>query len=83
MHEVIVGPLQAGLFPNRTLDPSLRPEALFFHGPESPDAVGDFEEALRWFNSGELEVDEAGRLTLRVLGADGGELFAEVLDPGR
>ena len=81
MHEVMVGPLQAGLFPKRELDPSLRPVRLFFHGPESADAVGGFEEALRWFNFGELEVDAAGALTLRVLGVDGRELFAQTLVP--
>jgi alkaline phosphatase D len=81
MVEAMVGPLQAGLFPKRELDDSLRPEVLFFHGPESPDAVDDFEEALRWFNFGELEVDEGGKLTLRVLGVDGEELYALGLEP--
>ncbi|MGH0032968.1 MAG: alkaline phosphatase D family protein [Myxococcota bacterium] len=79
MHEAIVGPLQAGLFPRRELDPSLRPEVLFFHGPESASAVGGFDEALRWFNFGELEVDAGGALTLRVLGVRGEVLFEHAL----
>lgn len=80
MVEAMVGPLQAGLFPKRELDDSLRPKLLFFHGPESPEAVRDFEEALRWFNFGELEVDEGGNLALRVLGVDGEELYALELE---
>lgn len=79
MLEAVVGPLNAGLFPKRELDDSLRPEVRFFHGPASPDAVADYADALRWFNFGELEVDAEGRLTLRVLDVEGEELYAETL----
>jgi alkaline phosphatase D len=77
--EVATGPLQAGLFPDRALDPTLRPERLFFFGPDEPPA--GFEEALAWFNFGTLEIAGDGRLKLAVRGVDGGERFALELEP--
>lgn len=72
-HEVVVGPLNAGLFPNRALDASFRPERLFFHGPETVDPR--WEQALRWFNYGEVAVDEAGALTVEVRGMGAEPLY--------
>lgn len=59
VHEIITGPLNAGLFPNRAYDESFRPERLFFHGPASPEAVTEYDQALGWFNYGLVEADAA------------------------
>lgn len=79
--EVVTGPLQAGLFPQRRLDPTLNPERLFFHGPETPEKKMSFEEALTWFNFGTLEMDAAGALTIGVRGVDGGVLYELNVEP--
>jgi len=52
--ELTSGPLSAGFFPRQDLDPTLHPERLYFHGPETPPA--SFDEARGYFNFGELEV---------------------------
>lgn len=81
--EVVTGPLQAGSFPKRELDPTLRPERLFFHGPEPGTEPKRFEDALRWFNFGTLEVDADGRLALAVRDVNGAALFERTLEPRR
>ncbi|HEU4533704.1 MAG TPA: alkaline phosphatase D family protein, partial [Polyangiaceae bacterium] len=76
-HEAMAGPAAAGLFPARELDPTFRPERLFFYGPEAAEAPRDFAAAKRWFNFGVVEVDAGGALALRVvngLGQTAGEL---------
>lgn len=45
-HEIVVGPGNAGLFPNRAFDKTLGTESLFFFGPEDADDVTTWEEAL-------------------------------------
>ncbi len=65
-HEVAVGPLQAGVFPNREYDRAFGPERLFFYGPPSAAAIRDFAEARRWFNFGFVEVSAAGELELSI-----------------
>lgn len=72
-YELVTGPLSAGLFPNRQLDPTLRPERLFFHGPASVDAVSDFETAVKWFNVGLIDIDGAGQLDFTLLDGNGDE----------
>lgn len=72
VHEVATGPLSAGLYPSHELDPTFRPERLFFHGPEGP--VVSWEEAKTWFNWGEVHLG-AEALTLSVRGIEG-ELFS-------
>lgn len=79
--EVVTGPLQAGLFPQRRLDPTLHPERLFFHGPETAGEKRTFEEALTWFNFGTLEIDAAGNLAIGVRGVDGEVLYELDLEP--
>lgn len=64
--ELLAGPASAGLFPNRELDPTLRPESLFFHGPETIDSVRTVEEARRWNNWGAITVDERGSLRAEI-----------------
>ena len=66
VHEVVIGPGNAGIFPNRAFDTSLGTESLFFHGPESAAAVTSWEEALKWFNYGTIEIDGKGHFVTRV-----------------
>ncbi|RYU62959.1 hypothetical protein EWI61_00365 [Methylolobus aquaticus] len=71
MHEFTSGPLNASLLPNRTLDASLRPERLFFFGPDNPAKIKSFSEAKEWMNVGAVEIDENGTLTSRIMTATG------------
>ncbi len=65
MHELVAGPLNAGLFPNREFADDLGAAQLFFHGPASKDAVRTYEEALGWFNFGVAQVTADGDLRVR------------------
>lgn len=81
MHEAISGPLNAGIFPSRELDRSFQPQRLYFHGPERAEDVTEFTDALRWFNFGTVEIDEAGTLTLRIVTALGETAYELQLQP--
>ncbi|MEM1413872.1 MAG: alkaline phosphatase D family protein [Myxococcota bacterium] len=81
VHEVVVGPLNAGIYPREDLDETFAPERLFFHQPGDPTAISTWEEAKAWFTFGEIDVDWDGYLRLRVLGVDGGVLFEKSLRP--
>ena len=83
LHEFVVGPLNAGYFPNRESDPTLNPESLFFHGPETMDSVTTWEEAKKWFNFGVISIDERGNLTASVRDTVGKILFKTKLWPER
>ncbi len=86
LHEVATGPLNAGVFPTDQLDESFHPERLFRWPPQSEGAneieIASFEEALHWFNFGELEVDAEGKLTIRVVNGEGISVYEETLSPG-
>ena len=71
MHEFTSGPLNASLLPNRALDGSLRPERLFFFGPDNPAKIKSFSEAKEWMNVGAIEIDESGTLTSKIMTATG------------
>ncbi len=75
VHELVSGPLNAGLFPNRNFDNTLNTEQLFFFGPESAGDVTTFEEAKRWFNFGGVEIDENGTLTGTIRDTNGRAVF--------
>jgi alkaline phosphatase D len=81
VHEIATGPLNAGIFPNRNVDTTLNPEVLFFHGPETPAAVTNWEQAKHWFNFGTLEVGARGDLTAKVFNTAGLPQFSLTLDP--
>jgi alkaline phosphatase D len=80
-HEAMVGPAAAGFFPVRELDPTFRPERLFFFAPEGAAAPRDFASARRWFNFGLVEIDGGGALSLRVVNALGEGVGALSLAP--
>jgi alkaline phosphatase D len=71
VYEFISGPMSAGLFPNRTLDPTLRAERLFFFGPDDPKRVGNWQQAKHWLNFGTMEVARNGELKVGVVNAEG------------
>lgn len=81
VHEVVTGPLNAGLFPNRNFDTSLGAESLFFYGPESSDAVTDYAQARPWMNFGLAQLDAQGNLTLSIRDVDGALRYSTTLQP--
>jgi alkaline phosphatase D len=81
VHELISGPLSAGIFPIATFDDTLAPERLTLYAPESPGAVTSWEEAKRWLNFGTLEARRDGSLTMSIVTANGDVPFARTLQP--
>ncbi|MEO0326948.1 MAG: alkaline phosphatase D family protein, partial [Myxococcota bacterium] len=79
VHEVVVGPLSAGIYPREDLDETFGPERLFLHRPGDASAISTYAEAKAWFSYGELDVDWDGYLRLRVRGVDGRVLFEKSL----
>lgn len=79
VHEVVSGPLNAGIYPRDDVDPTLRPERLLFHGPPTPPR--DLATALGWFNFGLVRVDAAGGLAVEVIDATGRVRQRLVLPP--
>jgi alkaline phosphatase D len=79
VYELATGPLNAGIFPNRDVDPTLNPEVLTFFGP-SP-APTSWEEAKKWLNFGTLELDRHGTLTARIVNTAGERKFSLTLTP--
>ncbi len=82
-HELIVGPLNAGLFPSRSLDETLNPERLFFYGPEDRLAVTGYEEALGWMNVGLLTIDERAEVSFELIDAHGDVVATQRFAPRR
>jgi alkaline phosphatase D len=79
--ELITGPLNAGIFPQRGLDPTFRPQRLFFYGPKSADSVTSFGDAVHWFNFGMLEVLASGRLSASIVNGNGQTVYRMTLKP--
>jgi alkaline phosphatase D len=81
LHEVITGPLNAGLFRNERADETLRGERLFIYGPEDQAGVTTWDEARRFFNFGLLEIDAGGALNVRIVDVDGQVVYELPLAP--
>ena len=79
VHEVVTGPLNAGLFPNRAYDSTLNAESLFFYGPSA--SVTAWPDAKPWMNFGLAHIDAHGRLSLSVNKIDGEPVYTLTLDP--
>jgi alkaline phosphatase D len=93
VHEVVTGPLNAGIYAHGDLDRSFHPERLFFHGPGAVTGSGsanadppgratdadNWSEAKRYFNWGEIAVSAEGALTLSVRGTEGRSLYRRTL----
>ena len=81
VHELVTGPLNAGIFPIRDVDSTLSPEVLSFYGPASASDVTTWSEAKRWFNFGTLEVAPDGALTAGIVNTAGDRVFTLRLGP--
>ena len=81
VYELATGPLNAGIFPLREVDPTLNPEVLTFYGPAIPEAVTTWQEAKRWLNFGTLGFDRDGRLTAEIVNTAGETKFSLTLTP--
>ena len=79
-HEAVVGPMSAGLFPSKAYDESFAPTRLFFHGPDTPEAL-TFSEALRFMSFGTVEISADGELSLGVVDGAGATLLTLPLSP--
>ncbi len=78
LHEFIVGPLSAGIYPTQALDETFSPTRLFFHGPET---VRNYDEALAGFNFGDVTIDALGALHFELVNALGESLHTLTLRP--
>jgi alkaline phosphatase D len=78
-HEIVSGPLNAGIFPKNEYDRGLGAERLFMYGPI--DDVADFDEALRWFNFGLMEIAADGALTAKLINGRNESVYALTLEP--
>jgi alkaline phosphatase D len=74
VHEIVAGPLNAGLGRNRPPDDSFHPTQLFVHSPDTgPDT---FSDAKAYFNWIRVDIDADGKLRYSVRNALGKEVFA-------
>jgi alkaline phosphatase D len=79
VHELVTGPLNAGIFPNADVDQTLNPQVLF--GPRPAVAPTTWSGAKDAFNFGTLAVDRAGRLTAAYVNTAGQILYSLTLVP--
>jgi alkaline phosphatase D len=68
VHELVTGPLSAGLFPFDEFDTTLGTERVLHHVPEG--AVHTLEAARPYFTWGKVEIDREDTLTLSARNAD-------------
>jgi len=81
VHELAVGPMSAGIFPNGELSETFHPKRLFTHAPKTPESVNGYADAKQWLNFGLVEVDAEGALTVAVKNALGEEVFSQRFEP--
>ena len=79
VHELVTGPLNAGIFPNADVDQTLNPLVLF--GPRPAVAPTTWNGAKDAFNFGTVEVDRGGRLTATIVNTAGETLYSLTLMP--
>jgi alkaline phosphatase D len=79
VHELLVGPLSAGMFAHREVDPTFAPRRLYFHGLESPATT--LGQALRGFNFGAIDIDHNGALTFELVDGHGDTVHEMTLSP--
>jgi alkaline phosphatase D len=81
LHELVTGPMHAGLAPQPSYDATFAPVRLFYYAPSPAEMPRTLAEALPWFNFGLLEITEQGEITARVIDATGKERAALRLAP--
>ena len=63
------------------IDATLRPEGLFFFGPEGSDAGLSYAQARAFMNFGTVQIDAAGRLTAAISDVNGTIKYQNTLTP--
>jgi alkaline phosphatase D len=79
VHELVTGPLNAGIFPNADVDQTLNPQVLF--GPRPAVSPTTWSGAKDAFNFGMVEIDRGGRLTAAYVNTAGQILYSLTLVP--
>ena len=79
-HEIVTGPLNAGVLPKAEFSPALGAERLFLY-PDPTAAVHSYAEVKAWFNFGMVDIDEDGTLTVNVINANGATVYRLALPP--
>jgi len=77
-YEFVTGPLNAGAYLREEFDTSFNPERLYLYGSNT---IKTFDEAVRWFNYGEISIDEEGKLRTRVINGLDETVFEVELEP--
>jgi alkaline phosphatase D len=78
-HEIISGPLNAGVFPKEEYDRSLGTARLFRYAPATP--IASYDEALTWFNFGLIDIAEDGALTAKLINGRGDTVYDMAIAP--
>lgn len=81
VYELITGPMNAGIFPTTSFDPTLGPERLFLYAPPWAAAVASWAEAKHWFNFGAITIARDGALSARIVNTEGTAVDALRLGP--
>jgi alkaline phosphatase D len=81
VHELVAGPLSAGIGVIDDYDRGLGSARLFMHAPPTRDALRTYADARRFFGFGELDIADSGSLTATLRGVDGGVLHELRLTP--
>jgi len=81
VHELVTGPLSAGLGVIDAYDRDLGSERLFLHGPAAQDAVHLYADARRYFGFGELDIAASGTLSATLRDVEGAVLYQLKLTP--
>lgn len=79
VHEFVTGPLHAGIFPRRDLDPTFSPRRLFLWHPTA-FPIATYDDAIAWFNYGQIDIDGSGRMTVTFTNARGETVWQTVLE---
>ena len=78
VHEIVTGPINAGIGPNAAFDPTLGTVSLFRFPTTTPANYG---EAKQMFNFGLIKIAEDGTLVASINGIDGAALYELQLHP--
>jgi alkaline phosphatase D len=81
VNELVAGPINAGVFPNRDFDTTLGTESLFFFGANSASDVSTWAQAKSWMNFGAVEVNEDGALKMSIRDITGNTVYENTLLP--
>ncbi len=81
VHELITGPLSAGIRVIDDYDRDLGADRLFMYAPPAQDAVRTYADARRYFGFGELDIALSGTLRATLRDVDGMVVYELALTP--